>query len=698
VSPRILRAAIAAASFAPVACASEPPPAAPPPVQQVVSPLPLLPPTPVDADVAFVHVTLVPMTSPSELPDQTVLVKGDRIVGVGPAATTLPAARARVIDGTGRFLMPGLADMHAHLNDRPSMTLLVANGVTTVRNMWGTRQTLAWKEAIARGELLGPTIHTAGPIVDGAPPVWDGSTPVKDADEARRAVDAQHASGYEFVKVYALLTRDAYDGIVSEAARVGMPVAGHVPRAVGLEHVLESHQKSVEHLDGYFAAAQRDDSPVKGAMEMPQRQRMVDYVDEAKLGKLAIRTREAGTWNCPTLAVYKADLGLDDLKAMFARPELRYMSPQIVAGWDPTKDFRSKNTLNPESFARMRRGYALRVALVKRLHDAGARLLLGTDFPNPFVVPGFSAHDELADLVEAGLTPYEAMRAGTKDAAEYLGDDFGEVAAGKRADLVLVDADPLIDVRNARKRAGVMLRGAWHPEAELREALEKTATAWDPSRDRLAALPPVPGARAYRSTYGGVFAGQERWAVERDKAGGRTIVAQWAYDETEPGSRVLEMREQLDARGAVRAIDVRRDDSSGALTASLAVAGGHLTGDVQLAGGDKTHVAVAVRDPVPLPGPIGGWQVLADRARGLAVKGKLDVDAVDVDVEPTVHLVVFKERIERLPDDHGVRRYAIEEVRPNAKTHFELRVAADGTVDALHVAMQIGEADVTRVR
>jgi imidazolonepropionase-like amidohydrolase len=655
-------------------------------------------PTPVDADVAFTHVTVVPMTTPGELTDRTVLVKGDRIVAVGPSATTVPAARARVIDGTGRFLLPGLADMHAHLYDMPSLALLVANGVTTVRNMGGARQHLAWREAIARGQMLGPTIHTAGPIVDGVPPAWDGSTAVKDADEARRAVDAQHASGYEFVKVYARLSREAYDAIVAEAAREGMPVAGHVPYAVGLEHALDSHQKSIEHLDGYVAASQRDDSPVKGgAASSEARQRMLDYVDDAKLERLVARTREVGTWNCPTLVVAKAVASLDDPKAMLARQELRFVSPQLRAMWDPTKWPYTKS-MTPESYAAMRRANALRVALVKRLHAAGARLLLGTDFPNPFVVPGFSAHDELANLVDAGLTPYEALRAGTKDAAEYLGDDFGEVAQGKRADLVLVDADPLLDVRNVTRRQGVMVRGAWHPESELREALEGAARAWDASSDRLAKLPPLAGAIAFRATNSGAFAGQERQAIERTRDGGRTLVAQAAYDESGPGSRIIELREQVDARGAVRSVDLRRDDSSGAFMAHLAVAGGRVTGEVQLPGGDGTPVDAAARDPIPLPGPVGAWQVLVDRARSLAVKGKLDLDAIDIDLEPTVHVVVIREHVERLPDDHGARRYAVDEVRPNAKARYDLRVAADGSIESQHVAVQVGEQDVTRVR
>ncbi len=606
------------------------------------------------------------MDSPRELTDRTIFVKGSRIVAVGPASTTIPSAGAQVVDGRSRYLMPGLADMHAHLNDRPSMAVLVANGVTTVRNMWGGRAHLAWRDAITRGELLGPTIHTAGPIVDGVPPVWDGSMTVRNAEEARSAVDAQHASGYEFIKVLAKLSPEAYDAIAAESARVGIPFAGHVPWAVGLEHVLASHQKSIEHLDGYFAAAQRDDSPMKDLpvpSDLAARMRMIDYVDEAKLTRLAVQTRDAATWNCPTLVVWKELESNENPKSAFERPELRFVSPQTRASWDPTKDSHLKDTLTPETFARMRRANALRLVLVKRLHDAGARLLLGTDFPNPFVVPGFSVHRELANFVAAGLTPYEALRTGTEDAAEYLGDDFGEVAVGKRADLILLDGDPLLDVANAAKQVGVMLRGKWHPQSELREALERAANAWDPSSDRLATLAPLASGQppnTYRATYSGVFSGQERWAIQATRDRERIVFAQAAYDEMEPGSLVTELRERIDARGAVRELDLRRSGFTGTLAAHLTITAGRMTGDAHVGDGAAVVVDAAVaRDAVPLPGPVGAWQIVAERAHALAVGAKLELDAFDLDVEPAVHVVAVREHVERLADERGLRRYAV---------------------------------------
>ena len=443
-----------------------------------------LPPSPeprgVDADVAFVHVSLVPMDAPRVLSDQTVLVKGSRIVAVGPAATIAVPAGAKKIEGAGKFLMPGLADMHAHVNQRAWLVLLVANGVTTVRNMWAwVPETLDWRAQIEQGALLGPTIITAGPILDGSPPVWDDSTSVKDAPEAAAAVRAQKASGYDFVKVYSNLSLEAYDAIVDEAGKLGLPVAGHVPDRAGLDHVLEKRQRSIEHLEGYLQFAQRDDSPLKEKIDLPSIRRAIDYLDETKLAALVQKTRAAGTWNCPTLISSAKYSSPAEAKVELVRPEMRFLTPGVRAMWDPANDRRYRDRTADDYEHRKRRSARER-KLVKELHDAGARLLLGTDFPSPFVVPGFNIHDELALFVAAGLTPYDAIRAGTADAAEYFGDTFGVIATGKRADFILVEANPLEDVRNIARRVGVMARGVWHSEGELRAMLEELARANSP--------------------------------------------------------------------------------------------------------------------------------------------------------------------------------------------------------------------------
>jgi imidazolonepropionase-like amidohydrolase len=261
-----------------------------------------------------------------------------------------------------------------------------------------------------------------------------------------------------------------------------MRVVGHVSDRVGLRHALASGQASIEHLQGYLTALVPNGAPPPAVGTYTERMmHAAGHADEAKISEVVEWTCQAGAWNCVTLLVGvkmgAARLSFDDEKR---RPELRYISPEYLTRWDPRNDFRQQAPIDPgraaSAFARARE---LRGKLVRALRDAGARILLGTDTPNPFVIPGFSIHDELSLLVEAGLTPYEAIRAGTRDAAEFLGgqNEFGTVAVGLRADLILTEANPLDDVKNVARRAGVMICGRWLPAAELDTMLEDLAQA-----------------------------------------------------------------------------------------------------------------------------------------------------------------------------------------------------------------------------
>src|SRR5262245_5537712 len=216
---------------------------------------PSTPPPPPAQDasaIAFVGVTVVPMDSERRIPDQTVLVRQGRVAEIGPSSSVQVPAGAQRIDGRGKFLMPGLADMHIHLWTQDDLTLFLANGVTFVRNMWGSPQTLVWRDRVERGEVLGPGTYTAGPLLDGKPPVWNGSAVVESAEDAERAVTSQKKAGYDFIKVYKKLSPQAFDAIAATAKKEGLTFGGHVPAAVGLERALAAGQRSVEHLDGYF--------------------------------------------------------------------------------------------------------------------------------------------------------------------------------------------------------------------------------------------------------------------------------------------------------------------------------------------------------------------------------------------------------------------------------------------------------------
>jgi imidazolonepropionase-like amidohydrolase len=419
---------------------------------------------------AFIHVAVVPMDRERVLDDFTVLVVGGRIRELGPTSAVAIPPGATVIDGSGKYLMPGLADMHAHTWEEEDLPLLLANGVTTIRNMFGGPTHLRWKERIAAGELTGPTIYTAGPIIDGNPPIWPGAV-VENAAQARRTVSEQRAAGYDFLKAYARLSREAYDALIHEGRARGMSVAGHVPDAVGLPAALRSGISSIEHLSGYEMLARKEVGPGEEASWA--------RLDESRFASIARETAASGAWNCPTLVLFQHRVAPGEseyLRQLLARPEMRYVSSRIVRSWYPENNY-LKNSTPARAASSREKGDVMRKKLVKALHEAGARLLLGTDYGNPFVVPGFSLQLELRSFVDAGLSPFEAIRAGTSGAAEFMdaANEWGTVATGRRADLILLEGNPLEDVSSIGKPAGVMMRGRWHSRAELMSALEKLA-------------------------------------------------------------------------------------------------------------------------------------------------------------------------------------------------------------------------------
>ena len=440
--------------------------------------------------VAFVDVTVAPMDKAEILPHQTVVVVGERIAQVGPFASVKVPRGALTIDGKGKFLMPGLADMHVHFirpaitekfqpstpNDRSVSTrspasvsndyerenqalglLFVANGITTVRNMWGDPAINTFAKEIDSGRALGPHIYSTGPITDGNPPEWGGSRVVETQSQAEEAVRRDKEAGYVALKVYSQLSVDAYNWLVSAARAQGLPVVGHMPFAVGLRGAIAAHQDSIEHLQrGFWAGLQPNNSvaPVTSA------KLLVEGADLGKLPALVESIRSAHTWICPTLVLYQI---LPDDSERQGRIAL--VPPAILQRYGrmyPERD--TVFTL---------RAYKLNISITRALHQGGAQLLLGTDATKSNVLPGFSLHEELQHFVEAALTPYEAIRAGTSDAAKFLHqeNEFGVVKTGLRADLLLVEGNPLDDVKNVSNRAGVMVNGRWITQEALASKL-----------------------------------------------------------------------------------------------------------------------------------------------------------------------------------------------------------------------------------
>ncbi len=445
---------------------------------------------PVRADespgTAFVNVTVIPMDREQAVPNQTVIVREGSIVAVGPTASTPVPDGVTRIDGKGRFLLPGLADMHVHLWSELELPLFLANGVTTIRNMWGSPLHQSLQTRVESGDLPGPTIYTTGPIVDGVPPIWPQSVSVKNAEEARAEVERQKAAGYEAVKVYSNLSQESYDAIVAAAKESGMRVDGHVPSAVGVEAALAAGHRIIEHLTEYVAAVKRDDFELK-ASDFRSRMKAAHGADPKKIDAIAKASKDAGAWNCVTLVVMQrfADTADGLAPSWLARPEMRYVSPQTKAFWDPKSDFRMQG-MTEEAIRDIRKANEVNARITRALHDAGAGILLGTDTPNPLVVPGFAIHDELENLVRAGLSPYAALRTGTVNAAEALDreGEFGVIRTGSRADLLLLDANPLTGLATLRKPVGVMSRGRWLDAAALHERLEAVATSYGSTDER----------------------------------------------------------------------------------------------------------------------------------------------------------------------------------------------------------------------
>ncbi len=449
-----------------------------------------------NAALLITHVTLIDGSNAAPRVDRSILIRDGRIarIGIGDIAVT----NIRTIDAQGKFLIPGLWDMHVHLlrKGRPEayFPLLIANGITGMRDMGGDMPLADIKQLrdeITAGTRSGPTIFAPGSLIDGPYPTLPSITRVvRNADEAHAAVTDLKQQGADFIKVYNRVPRDAYYTLAATAKALGIPFAGHVPASVTAREASVAGQKSIEHLFNIlFACSDQEDALMRmkaqslssndsgERIELRQKylQTVLQSYSPEKASTLFALFARNGTWQTPTLVqrrafAYPPMQTPDD-------PHMQYVPKSQRWRWDPRQDGRLQGR-SQERQEIERQFYEKDLALIAPMRAAGVGFLAGTDTPDGFAFPGFSLHEELAQLVEAGLSPMEALQSATVNPAKYFGlKDAGLIAEGNRADLVLLDANPLQDIRNTRGIAAVIVRGKYLSKQDLQEILKNAAKA-----------------------------------------------------------------------------------------------------------------------------------------------------------------------------------------------------------------------------
>jgi imidazolonepropionase-like amidohydrolase len=436
-----------------------------------------------ESNLAFTHVNVIDATGAPVQADMTVIVQGKQILQIGKSGETAVPKTARVVDGHEKYLIPGLWDMHVHQifgewlpeNEKIIPLLFVANGVTGVRDMGGDLEPLKkWRARIAEGKLLGPRMIIAGPMLDGPIPQFPSSAPVKDAADGRRIVDELKKNGADFIKIQSLIPRDGYFAAAIEAKKAGIVFAGHVPDKVRATEASNAGQKSIEHLTGVFEGCSTVEDELMAAPRGPGRGRFLSTYDPERAKALITLFVKNQTWQVPTLywergewLIEQTNSGPDPLTKYAPTAWRERTWPMFTR--DISKSWSTDPVADREKFVQAE------LKMVGEMKRAGVPILAGTDTAAGVrVYPGFSLHDELGLLVQAGLTPMEALQAATLNAGTFLGlADTGTIEKGKRADLVLLDANPLDDIGNTRKIQSVVLEGRYFSRADLDRLLHE---------------------------------------------------------------------------------------------------------------------------------------------------------------------------------------------------------------------------------
>ena len=422
-------------------------------------------------EIIFRSVTVIPMDKEGVVPDQDVLVKEGRIAAIGKTGSVTFGREALVVDGRGKYLLPGLAEMHAHVPPvddlgpmKEVLALFALNGITTIRGMLGHPRHLELRQKLQSGEIFGPHFITSGPSFNG--------NSVKTPEAAAAMVRQQKEAGYDFLKLHPGLTRENFDAMARTAKEVNIPFAGHVSFDVGVWRAIEAGYATIDHLDGFV------ESLVPAAGQTEQGNGLfglfiADKADTTKIPALMRALRQNNIWVVPTQALAERWFAPDrTAEALRSEPEMQYMAANTLANWTNAK----KNLAGNERYQAdaVNRFISLRRKLISACQKNGVGLLLGCDAPQVFNVPGFSTHHELQYMVDAGLTPYEALQSGTVNVGRFLKrPDMGVIKAGAVADLILLRENPLANITNTKKMDGVLVGGRWLSRTDIDTELKK---------------------------------------------------------------------------------------------------------------------------------------------------------------------------------------------------------------------------------
>ncbi len=439
-----------------------------------------------DSVLVFAHVSVIDATGTPAQPDMTVTIRGQRIAEVTRSAQAHIPAHAQIVDARGKYLIPGLWDMHVHMvfgdwlprNEKVTLPLFVANGITGIRDMGGDLDVLkVWRSGTASGELLGPRMVIAGPMLDGPVPRFPSSAPVANAADGRKIVDQLAKRGVDFIKIQSLIPRDGYFAAAEEAKKLGTPFVGHVPDAVRASEASNAGQKSIEHFTGIFEGCSTiEDQLLKGPKSLG---RNVATYDPDRAKALIALMAKNQTWQVPTLVWERGQWLVDDID--LSRDPLIKYAP--VAWKERTWPMFTRDILkdmDTDPLPVRKRFVQMELEMTLAMHRAGVPFMAGTDTAaGVHIFPGFSLHAELALFVQAGLTPMEALQTATRNPAQFLGrlSDLGTVQVGKLADLVLLDANPLDDIHNTRSIRAVVLGGRYLARSDLDEMLHQVEIA-----------------------------------------------------------------------------------------------------------------------------------------------------------------------------------------------------------------------------